>query len=305
MKDLNKSLAISFSQNELVNKKILEKLINQSSITNNDLVYDIGAGTGSISMALLKKGARVIAIEKDRIKYLKCKERFIGQDRFELYLDDFLVHEFSSAGKYKIFSNIPFFHTTEIVNKVLFNDNPPEDVYLIIQKEAAEKYAGVPKDTLASLMIKPFFWVDIIYYFKRTDFHPVPSVDVVLLQIENRRCQLIPTQYYNLYKDFLVSLRGGADSNTKKSFKKLFTYSQIKHFSNLLNINLKSSPNNLNFNQYLCLFQFYLGYKSRNKTLIQGAERKLRHQQANIMKIHRTRVIGQKTKNKPPSTTWN
>ncbi|HEX9896498.1 MAG TPA: rRNA adenine N(6)-methyltransferase family protein [Dehalococcoidales bacterium] len=291
MRNPKKHLHISYSQNEIVNLKIIEKLVNQSSITYDDLVYDIGAGAGAISMALLKKGARVIAIEKDRDKYLKCKEKFIGQDRFELYLDDFLLKDFPTTGKYKVFSNIPFFHTAEIVNKILFNENPPEDSYLILQKEAAEKYTGIPKDTLASLTIKPLFWIDIIYHFNRTDFYPVPSVDIVLLQIEKRRCQLIPTQYYNLYKDFLISLREGADNTIKKSLKQLFTYAQVKRLAKLLRIDFRSSPTDLDFTQYLCLFQFYLGHNLRGRSLIQGAEQKLRQQQANIIKIHRTRSI--------------
>jgi 16S rRNA A1518/A1519 N6-dimethyltransferase RsmA/KsgA/DIM1 with predicted DNA glycosylase/AP lyase activity len=294
MKNPKKSPYISYSQNEMVNQSIIEKLVNQSSISNGDLVYDIGAGTGAISMALLKKGARVIAIEKDYSKYLKCKERFIGQDRFELYLDDFLLRDFSNIGKYKVFSSIPFFHTAEIINRILFCENPPEDSYLVLQREAAEKYAGIPEDTLASLVIKPLFWVDIIYHFERADFHPVPSVDVALLQVEKRRCPLVPIQQYSLYKDFIVSVREGADTTINKSLKWFFTYTQVKQLTRLMHIDFRSSPTELNFTQYLCLFQFYLSHSVNSKTLIQGAEQKLRQQQANIVKMHRTRSIGDK-----------
>ena len=253
------------------------------------LVYDIGAGSGAISLALLKKGARVVAIEKDREIYLSCQKIMSGQDRFELYLDDFLLREFPPDGKYKVFSNIPFFHTAEIVNKILFNENPPEDCYLIVQKEAAEKYAGIPKDTLASLILKPIFWVGIIYHFNRTDFHPVPSVEIALLQIERRRCRLIPVRYYRYYKDFIISLREGADQTTKKSPKRIFTYSQIRRLFGLLGIDYRSSPAELDFNQYLAIFQYWINHNMRDKTLIQGAEQKLRQRQADSMKIHRTR----------------
>src|SRR4030042_2871803 len=204
-------LLIKHSQNEIVNRKLIERLVDQSSVTDGDLVYDIGAGSGTISAALLRKGARVVAIEKDREAYLRCRNELTGEDRFELYLDDFLLREFPPSGKYKVFSNIPFFHTADIINRIVFNENPPEDCYLIVQKEAAEKYAGIPKDTLASLLIRPLFWVDIIYHFRRNDFRPVPSVDVALLQIEKRKSRLFDARYYGLYKALFVFLREGAN----------------------------------------------------------------------------------------------
>jgi 23S rRNA (adenine-N6)-dimethyltransferase len=257
-------------------------------VTDGDLVYDIGAGSGAISAALLKKGARVVAFEKDREVYLMCQKELAGQERFELYLDDFLLREFPPHEKYKVFSNIPFFHTADIINRILFNENPPEDCYLIVQKEAAEKYAGIPKDTLASLLIKPVFWVDIVYHFRRNDFHPVPSVDISLLQIERRRCRLFPARYYSLYEDFVVFLREGANRTTKKSLKQLFTFAQIKQLSRLFGIDYRSSPAELSFHQYLGIFQFYLDCNLRDMALIRGIQQRLRKQQADGVKIHRT-----------------
>ena len=284
------NLVIEHSQNEIVNKKLIQRLVSQSSVTGGDLVYDIGAGSGTISEALINKGARVIAIEKDRQQYLECKQKFINQDRFELYLDDFLIWEFPPGQKYKVFSNIPFFHTADIVNKILFSSNPPQDCYLIIQKEAAEKYAGIPRDTLASLLIKPLFWVDIVYYFRRNDFHPVPSVDVALLQVEKRRYKLVLDRYYGLYKDFVVYLREGSGQTVKKSLKSLFTYSQLKQLVRLLSIDYRSSPAELNFTQYLGIFQFYIGREpQKTVALLRGAEEKLRRKQAHRAILHRTR----------------
>jgi 23S rRNA (adenine-N6)-dimethyltransferase len=283
------TLNIEYSQNEIVNKRLIERLVNQSSIRKGDVVYDIGVGSGVISEALIKKGARVIAIEKDQQLYQKCKQKFINQDRFELYLDDFLIWEFPPEQKYKVFSNIPFFHTADIVNKLLFSNNPPEDCYLIIQKEAAEKYAGIPNDTLTSLLIKPLFWIDIIYHFRMSDFSPVPSVDVVLLQIERRRCQPVSDHYYGLYKDLIIFCREGADQTVKKSLKRLFTYSQLKQLSRLLGIDYRLRPTDLSFRQYLGIFQFYIHHNPRNIALIRGAEGGLRKQQVNRIKTHRTR----------------
>lgn len=268
---------IKYSQNEIVNKKLLEKLINQSSIKKGDLVYDIGAGSGTISKLILKKNARVIAIEKDEALYLKCKQMSIDQhrDSIEVLNRDFLEWEFPPGERYKVFANIPFFLTAEIIRKLVFNKTPPEDCYLIVQKQAAEKYAGIHGDTLISLLIKLLFWVDILYHFNRKDFFPVPSVDIVLLQLEKRKCRLIPECSYELYKYFVIYCREGTNKTIKQVLKNLFTYNQTKRIFRLLGIDYHARPAELSFHQYLCLFQFYLDHGQKNVSLTRRAENHL------------------------------
>src|SRR3990172_6236920 len=279
---------IEYSQNELTDRELVKKLVNQSSISRGDLVYDIGAGSGTISEALLNKGASVIAIEKDSKRFLECRARFLNRDKFEIYLDDLLIREFPQRQRFKVFANIPFFHTAQIINKLLLGAAQPDDCYLVIQKEAAERFYGIHGDTLSSLLIKPMFWVDIIYYFRRTDFRPAPSVDVVLLQFEKRRCRLVASQYYSLYRDFVVFCREGSSRTIKKSLKELLTYSQMKKAFGLLRIDYSSASADLNFQQYLGLFQFFQENSLQNKALILGAEMELRRKQAHMDKIRRT-----------------
>jgi 23S rRNA (adenine-N6)-dimethyltransferase len=276
-----------FSQNELINKKILRYLINQSSISRDDLVYDIGAGSGNITGALLEKGARVIAIEKDTALYRRCRQRFLDRESVSVRHADFLLWEFSPGHRYKVFANIPFARTADIVNRLVFNKTPPEDCYLIMQKEAAEKYAGTPKETLSSLLVKPLFWVDIVFHFERSDFHPVPAVDIVLIQLERRKCRLVNERDYSLYKDFIVFCREGGGI-TKRALKDLFGYARLKRITDLLQIDYRAGPAELNFRQYLGLFQYFIGNEFKDVTLIEGAEARLKWRRAGINKIHRT-----------------
>jgi 23S rRNA (adenine-N6)-dimethyltransferase len=277
-----------YSQNETINKKLLKNLIDKTSISKGDLVYDIGAGAGNITEALLAKGAHVISIEKDGYLFNKLQHRFFNREAVSLHHTDFLNWEFSGH-RYKVFANIPFIQTADIIRKLLYCGNPPDDCYLIIQKEAALKYAGVPKETLASLLIKPRFWVGIVYYFDRKDFNPAPAVDIVLVQFERRKCQLVPGLLYMTYRDFIVFLREESAGNIKSALKHLFTYPQINHISTLLNIYLQQKTVELNFLQYLGIFQFLLTENPVNLSLVRGAEKRLVEQRAHLKKIHRTR----------------
>lgn len=104
---------------------------------------------------------------------------------------------------YKVFANIPFNKTTEIIRKLTNDINPPDETWLVIQKGAAKRFIGKPDESLSSLTIKPFFDSEIIYYFRREDFHPAPSVDVVLLHFIKKSEPDVETADRYLYNRFL------------------------------------------------------------------------------------------------------
>lgn len=250
-----------YSQNQIVNRQILKQLVGQSGINAGDTVYDIGCGTGAISRILLDKGARVIGVEKDVELYRKCRAKFITEDRFELYLDDFLLPEsvaFPPERPYKVFSNIPFIHTAGIIETLLYCDNPPEDCYLVLEKKAAERYTGINGETLQSLLLKPLFWADIVWHFNANDFFPVPGVDIVLIQFERRQCRLVSVKDYSKYQEFVTFFRSRSDKPVKKVLTELFTWTQFRRLSRLVNIDYGSSPAELSFTQSLAIFQFYM-----------------------------------------------
>ncbi|UCD10149.1 MAG: class I SAM-dependent methyltransferase [Dehalococcoidales bacterium] len=250
-----------YSQNQIVNRPILKQLVDQTGIRAGDTVYDIGCGMGVISRVLLDKGARVIGVEKDAELYQKCRAKFITEDRFELYLDDFLIPEslsFPPRGRYKVFSNIPFIHTSGIIEKLLHCDNPPEDCYLVLEKRAAERYTGIGGETLQSLLLKPLFWADIVWHFNARDFFPVPGVDIVLVQFEKRQCWLISAKDYHAYREFITFFRDRTDKTVKKVLAEFFTWNQLKRLSKLVNIDYRGSLAKLSFTQYLAIFQCYM-----------------------------------------------
>lgn len=250
-----------YSQNQIVNSQVLKRLVDQSGINAGDIVYDIGCGTGAISRVLLDKGAQVIGVEKDAELYRKCRAKFITEDRFELYLDDFLIPEsfvFPPMKPYKVFSNIPFIHTAKIIEKLLYCDNPPDDCYLVVEKKAAERYVGINGETLQSLLLKPLLWANIVWYFNSKDFFPVPGVDIVLVQFEKRQYRLVSAKDYQAYREFVTFFRDRADRPVKKVLRELFTWAQFRRLSRLVNIDYRSSPSELSFTQYLAIFQFYV-----------------------------------------------
>jgi len=290
MKDQNKN-TLRYSQNFLKSPALVERLVNLSSISEKDVVYEIGSGKGIITQVLAKRGIRVIGIEKDKKLCEALKEKFSGNSKIEIRCGDFLKTRLPEQGKYKVFSNIPFNLTAEIIGKLTSALNPPEDCYLVVQKEAAEKFTGFPKETQYALLLKPWFELRVIYYFQRTDFSPIPKVNVVLLRIKKRQEPLVKEKEASLYRDFIVYGFNQWKPNLKKSFKKVFTYPQWKRLARDLKFTLKARPTELDFNQWLGLFNYFLiGVPENKKQLVFGAEKRLKRQQSRLQKVHRTRI---------------
>ena len=286
----NRNFIIEYSQNFLKDPALVNKLLDKSSIGKEDIVYEIGSGKGVITQELAKRCLKVIGIEKDKKLYKILKEDLFKKHKIEIKLGDFLEQKLLLEKRYKVFSNIPFNITADIVRKLTCSPNPPEDCYLIIQKEAAQKYAGLPKETQFSLLLKPWFELKVLHYFQKMDFSPVPSVDIVLLQIKKREESLVKKIYTQLYRDFIVYGFNQWKPTLEEAFKKIFTYVQFKKLSRNLGFDLRAKPSDLDLRQWLGLFSYFSeNVEEDKKKLIYRAEFWLKQQQSHLQKIHRTK----------------
>lgn len=72
-REINHSLPIHYSQNYLISEGLIDRLLQQSNIHSNDAVFDIGAGKGILTKALLNMGCKVTAVELDEKTYCILK----------------------------------------------------------------------------------------------------------------------------------------------------------------------------------------------------------------------------------------
>jgi 23S rRNA (adenine-N6)-dimethyltransferase len=254
---------ITLAQNFLRSPKLVRRLVALSTIGPGDTVYEIGAGDGIITAALASVAGQVIAIEKDPVLARRLRERFRLLDHVEIQEKDFLACSFrprranGTFSEYKIFANIPYNRTAQILRKILFERSKLSEAYLILQKEAARKFSGSPKETLFSLLVKPFFEFHILLQLRRTDFWPVPHVDSVFLSIKRRARPLIETEEITLYREFVQYGFGRWKPNLKVAFKHVFRYKQWKRLAHELAFPLNATPSELTFEQWLALYHAF------------------------------------------------
>jgi 23S rRNA (adenine-N6)-dimethyltransferase len=247
---------ITLAQNFIRNSRLVRSLINASSIEPYDTVYEIGPGHGIITAELARTASKVIAIEKDPVLVKQLRERFRHAHNIEIIANDFLQYHIPDR-EYKIFANIPYNITANIVRKIFYIPPIPNEAYLVMQKEAAEKFSGTPKENLFSILAKPLFNLHIIRGLRRTDFKPVPNVDSVLLHIKKRRSLLIREEDIPLYRIFVRYGFKSWKKNLKLTFKPIFTYRQWKRLSKDLHFPLDITPSELTFEQWLRLFECF------------------------------------------------
>jgi len=246
----------SLAQNFITKYRLVDSLLTESSINSNDIVYEIGPGTGMLTKALAKKAKKVIAIEKDHDLYMRLKKKFEHDHNIILHNVDFLRFRIRDS-RYKVYANIPFNITSAVMRKFAYAESPPREAYLIMQEEAAEKFSGMPKTTQFSVLAKPWFRLRVIKSFRRTDFSPVPKVDVVMLHMEKRIPPLVSQKDMPAYERFITCGFGAWRKNVKQNYKNTFTYAQWKRLSRDLAFPFHVKPSELRFRQWLGLFEFF------------------------------------------------
>jgi len=246
------------SQNFLTSTKAIHRLIRKTSITTADHVIEIGPGRGHITGALLQHCKKVTAIEIDKALYNKLNIKYSTKENLKLYNQDFLKWSLPASGQYKVFANIPFSRTTDIIMKLTAAPNPPTEAWLVIEKGAAKRFMGIPRENTRSLFLKPQFDMRVIHHFAREDFHPMPGTDAVLLHIKMKAPQDIPRPELRRYQSFISS----ASRNNGAGLAPLFTKKQWTKARKMAGLCDQHSGEIL-YIQWLCLFRCYKNFAGK------------------------------------------
>ena len=171
------------SQHFLKSPRFALMLIGHSNIKKRDVVLDIGAGSGVITSALARRAKAVIAIESDPETAEKLRKNTKKFENVKVVEGDFLKLNLPTT-PYKIFANPPFHLSSKILHKLIESGNPPEAIYLILQKQLALKLIRTDRHYTSQLgqKINQKYQTKIRYPLKPTDFTPPPKVPTVLYE---------------------------------------------------------------------------------------------------------------------------
>ncbi|MGE0831659.1 MAG: 16S rRNA (adenine(1518)-N(6)/adenine(1519)-N(6))-dimethyltransferase RsmA [Simkaniaceae bacterium] len=176
------------SQNFLIDGNVLRKMVAAATLTEKDLVIEIGPGPGVLTEALLHSGAEVLAIEKDE-KLAKHLERLqngklhiITADFRSIDLDDLLKNR-----RAKVLANIPYHLTGWILQELLPRHTQIATIHLMIQKEVAERCIARPgTKEYSSFTLFTQYHSDpqLLCKVPPSCFFPKPKVDSAILELK-------------------------------------------------------------------------------------------------------------------------
>ena len=175
-------------QHFLRSSRLAAALVREAGVAEDDLVVDIGAGTGVLTRALLEIGARVVAVERDASLAAGLRARFGGAvSVVEADVLDWRLPEEPFA----VVANLPFAGSGAILSHLL--RGPVTSAEVIVEWGFAEKHAAIWPATLKGAFWRAFYEVEIARRLDRSAFAPPPSVDAAVLRFTRRTDPLVPT----------------------------------------------------------------------------------------------------------------
>ena len=281
--------SIAYAQNFLRDRRLVASLLDACCLDREGIVYEIGPGRGIITEQLAECQHKVVAIEKDPyLAALLCR-RFAESPNVTIHCGDFLRYRLPGT-RYQVVANIPFNTTSAIVAHLTAASCPPEAAHLVMQREAAETLMGWPHESLRTLYLRPWFEIDITHHFRRTDFWPVPCVDVVMLRLRKRGPPLIRHADRQAYRDFVAYLFTAWQPAVSQSLRRLMTRRQLGKLREHVSFDLDVIPTSMTLDQWLELFAaFQLVVGERGRAVIAGNEDRLLQRQGRLQKTHKTR----------------
>jgi 16S rRNA (adenine1518-N6/adenine1519-N6)-dimethyltransferase len=250
----------SLGQNFLIDKDILEKIVNVIQI-NQKNILEIGPGTGSLTSYILKKKPKkIIVIEKDQNLAKKLEQNF--KEKLKVINEDILnIDETSLINeKLTVFGNLPYNISTEILSKWIVNLNDNfwfDHLVLMFQKEVADRIiAKYNTSSYGRLTVLANWKLKIVKVcdIKPDSFFPKPKVDssLLLFSPKNKIFKIKDPKNLEIVTRVFFSHRR---KMLKKPFNQIFN-GDHKILSKL-KIDLNLRPQNLDFETYYKLTNEY------------------------------------------------
>ena len=255
----------SLGQNFLVDKNIIDKIVNTVSITDNEIL-EVGPGTGNLTREILKKNpSKMYLIEKDTFLAESLNE--VVDERVKIFNDDILQFEESSLSKnkVKVFGNLPYNISTEILSNWITNlkdDYWFSDLILMFQKEVADRIlAKFNTSAYGRLSILANWKLNMqkICDISPESFSPRPKIQSTLIHFTPKKKFIEIKDPINLEKITRIFF-----SHRRKMLKKPFNqiFNGNTELLDKFNLDLNLRPQNLDFDTYYKLTIEYEKLKS-------------------------------------------
>ena len=230
-----------YGQNFLNDSSLSDKILDIASIDKNTEVLEIGPGLGFLTEKLITNSKFLTSFEIDDDLIPILKKNFGKYENFDLVHKDFLevdLSEFLGNKKdVKVVANIPYYITSPIINKLIEYRENISEIYLMVQKEVAERISSKPHSKNMSLLTHAVqFYAEAEYLFTvpKEKFDPIPKVDsaflgIKILKDKKYESQILEEKYFKYLREAFSNKRKSISNNLSNlGFSKDFVKECLK-----------------------------------------------------------------------------
>jgi 16S rRNA (adenine1518-N6/adenine1519-N6)-dimethyltransferase len=181
-------------QNFLTDANMAAAIANYAGLSSDDLVLEIGAGLGSLTLPLARQARKVIAIEKDHrlVELLNTELLAAGVDNVIVHEKDILKFDIPSLARSEnkdliVVGNVPYNISSQIMVEILKARACIKKSVLMFQKELAQRISAQPGSKAygrLSVMVQYCARVRVLTEVKATLFFPKPNIDSLVIGID-------------------------------------------------------------------------------------------------------------------------
>ncbi|MDD5326772.1 MAG: 16S rRNA (adenine(1518)-N(6)/adenine(1519)-N(6))-dimethyltransferase RsmA [Phycisphaerae bacterium] len=190
-------------QNFLIDLNLMRLLIDDANISKDDLVLEVGCGTGSLTQALAERAGQVIAVEIDQMLAQIAEGELAGAGNVKIFNTDILenkntisrtiIDAIESArkklsGRFLLVSNLPYSIASPLMMNLITGAIVADAMYVTVQKEVAERMTAVPGDRhygTLSIHMAATGEVKTERLLKPTVFWPQPQINSAMISFVN------------------------------------------------------------------------------------------------------------------------
>jgi 16S rRNA (adenine1518-N6/adenine1519-N6)-dimethyltransferase len=172
-----------FGQNFLTNQGVIERIIASLDPTSDETIIEIGPGKGALTVPLLDRGCRVVAVEFDRHLVPALQERFGARENFQLVHADALSTDFCEvirpAQTAHVVANLPYNISTAILQRLIEQRNCLREMILMLQREVVDRITAEPGSSergYLSVLVEAYCETEKLFDVAPGSFRPIPKV---------------------------------------------------------------------------------------------------------------------------------
>lgn len=208
-------------QNFLIDLNLIELLADSASLTADDVVLEVGTGTGSLTGLIAAKANHVVTVEIDQHLHQLAQEELEEFENITFLHQDALKNknnfhptvfetiqnrmDATEGTVFKLAANLPYNIATPVISNLLRCPITPEIMSVTIQKELGDRIVAEPnsKDYGAlSLWIQSLCDAEIVRVMKPSVFWPSPKVDSAIVRMvfrPDKRAQIEDLEFFHRF----------------------------------------------------------------------------------------------------------